>query len=418
MSETIVMPKLGMTMTEGTITEWYKEVGDTVEKGEPVLMISSEKLNQDIEATSSGILLEKFGNVEDELKVGDALAIIGEEGEKPSPADKKDTDAVSVNVTEYEKPASPADMPTQQRVTKHQRSDRIFITPLARRMASDNNIDIQSVTGSGGKGRITKRDIERILEGDAHMKTGSEQDLAVQQSAATATISVGEGLSPMRKAIARNMRDSLSQTAQLTLHRKANIDQLIDFQKTLRNELSASNSEMKLSLTVLLARAVVLALQEFKSMNATYHDGQLTEFDEVHLGIATSVDDGLLVPVIKNAHQKTIGALANEMREVTEKARNGEADASLLSGSTFTITNLGASGIEYFTPILNPNETGILGIGSLQEELALEEDGTVKAVKKIPLSITFDHQIVDGAKAAEFLSVLVKYIESPFLLVL
>ncbi|WP_153720911.1 dihydrolipoamide acetyltransferase family protein [Sporosarcina cascadiensis] len=418
MSETIVMPKLGMTMTEGTITEWYKEVGDTVEKGEPVLMISSEKLNQDVEATSSGILIEKFGNVEDELKVGDALAFIGEEGEKPSSADKKDTDAVSVDVTEYEKPASPADMPTQQGVTKHQRSNRIFITPLARRIAADNDIDIQSVTGSGGKGRITKRDIEHILESGTHIQTGSQQELAAQQSAATATVSVGEGLSPMRKAIARNMRDSLSQTAQLTLHRKANAEQLIDFQQTLRDKLSASNSEMKLSVTVLLARAVVLALQELKSMNATYHDGQLKEFDEVHLGIATSLDDGLLVPVIKNAHQKTIGALANEMKDVTERARNGEADPSLLSGSTFTITNLGASGIEYFTPILNPTETGILGVGTLQEELVLAEDGTVKTIKKIPLSITFDHQIVDGAKAAEFLSVLVKYIESPYLLVL
>ncbi|WP_153731407.1 dihydrolipoamide acetyltransferase family protein [Sporosarcina obsidiansis] len=421
MSETIVMPKLGMTMTEGTITEWYKDVGDAVEKGEPVLMISSEKLNQDVEAPNSGILLEKFGDVEDELKVGDALAVIGEEGEKPSPTDKKDIDPVSVEITEFEKPASPADMPKQQGVTKHQRSDRIFITPLARRMAANHNIDIQSVTGSGGKGRITKQDIERVLESGAEVQTESAHELATHQSAATvseAIVSIGQGLSPMRKAIARNMRESLTQTAQLTLHRKATIDPLIDFQKMLRNELSASNSELKLSLTVLLARATVLALQEFKPMNATYQDGQLTESDEVHLGIATSLENGLLVPVIKNAHQKTIGTLANELKDVTERARNGEVDQALLSGSTFTITNLGASGIEYFTPILNPTETGILGIGSLQEELALKDDGTIKAIKKIPLSITFDHQIVDGVAAAEFLSILVKYIESPYLLVL
>lgn len=420
MSETIVMPKLGMTMTEGTITEWYKEIGDTVEKGEPVLMISSEKLNQDVEAPNTGILLEKFGDVEDELKVGDALAIIGEEGEKPSSADKKDTNPVSVDVMNFEKPHSPSDIPAQQGVTKHQQSDRIFITPLARRMAVDNDIDIQSVTGSGGKGRITKRDIDKVLA-SSDRQTEPAHELAAKQAAATVsapTASVGEGLSPMRKAIARNMRESLAQTAQLTLHRKAGIDQLIEFQQTLRNELNANNSRVKLSLTVLLARAAILALQELKAMNSTYFDGQLVEFDEVHLGIATSLDNGLLVPVIKNAHQKTIGTLANALKDVTERARIGEADQALLSGSTFTITNLGASGIEYFTPILNPTETGILGIGALQEELILSEDGTVKAIKKIPLSITFDHQIIDGAKAAEFLSILVKYIETPYLLVL
>ena len=144
----------------------------------------------------------------------------------------------------------------------------------------------------------------------------------------------------------------------------------------------------------------------------------MTEFDEVHLGIATSLDDGLLVPVVKDAHQKTIGSLSKRNKEVSTKARNGEAGGDLLTGSTFTITNLGASGIEYFTPILNTPETGILGVGSFQDELILTEKGNVKSVKKIPLSITFDHQIVDGSLAADFVSILVKYIENPYLLVL
>ena len=229
---------------------------------------------------------------------------------------------------------------------------------------------------------------------------------------------VGEGLSPMRKAIARNMRGSLAQTAQLTLHRKVNADPLIDFQKVLRKEIETTKLDVKLTLTVLIARAVVLSLQEMKKMNSLYHAGQLTEFNEVHLGIATSLEDGLLVPVIRDAHQKTIGSLAKELKEVTEKARNEEAGADLLSGSTFTITNLGSSGVEYFTPILNTPETGILGVGAFQDDLKLTEEGTVKSVKKIPFSITFDHQIVDGATAAEFLNILVKYIESPYLLVL
>ncbi|MGG0288846.1 dihydrolipoamide acetyltransferase family protein [Peribacillus butanolivorans] len=409
MSETIVMPKLGMTMTEGTIVEWYKEVGDPVNKGEAVLMISSEKLNQDVEAPIAGVLLTKNGEVEDELEVGAAIAVIGEEGETVLTNDLQDV-----------QPAAPEKLDATDHTAvlankeeKTIKGDRIFITPLAKKMAKEKNIDIDLIKGTGGNGRITKRDIQRVLANGLDYKSDSPtQPTSVDFEA------VGEGLPPMRKAIARNMRRSLGQTAQLTLHRKANADNLIDFQKVLRKEIESSELDVKLTLTVLIARATVLALQELKKMNSLYHDGQLTEFDEVHLGIATSLKDGLLVPVIKDAHQKTIGNLAKEIKELTEKARNGEAGGDLLSGSTFTITNLGASGIEYFTPILNAPETGILGVGAFQDELILTENDTVKSVKKIPFSITFDHQILDGATAAEFLNILVKYIESPYLIVL
>ncbi len=414
MNETIVMPKLGMTMTEGTITEWYKEVGDPVEKGEPILTISSEKLNQDIEAPISGVLLKKHGEVEDELEVGAVIGVIGTEGETASTETKK---VEQPHAEKSKAPESVSVAKVAKIVKKASAKTRIFITPLARRMAERENLDIALIKGTGGNNRITKRDIERVLVNGVDVEVEATAERTTQADSVDLS-AVGEGLSPMRKAIARNMRGSLAQTAQLTLHRKANADQLIDFQKVLRKEIESGGLDVKLTLTVLIARATVLALQELKKMNSLYHNGQLTEFDEVHLGIATSLEDGLLVPVIKDAHQKTIGSLAKEMKDITEKARSGAADGNLLSGSTFTITNLGASGIEYFTPILNAPETGILGVGAFQDELALAEDGTVKSVKKIPLSITFDHQIVDGATAAEFLTVLVGYIESPYRLVL
>lgn len=405
MSETIVMPKLGMTMTEGTIVEWYKEVGDPVNKGEPLLMISSEKLNQDVEAPITGVLLTKNGEVEDELEVGATIAVIGNEGE-----------TIATNVSQAVQlvtPTSPEKSEIPNTEEKTSKSDRTFITPLAKKMAKNESLDIDLIKGTGGNGRITKRDIQLALASRVDDNTST-----LAEPTPTIAETVGEGLPPMRKAIARNMRRSLGQTAQLTLHRKANADHLIDFQKVLKKEIESSELDVKLTLTVLIARATVLALQELKKMNSLYHDGRLTEFDEVHLGIATSLKDGLLVPVIKDAHQKTIGSLAKEIKVLTEKAKNGEAGGDLLSGSTFTITNLGASGIEYFTPILNTPETGILGVGAFQDELILTENGSVKSVKKIPFSITFDHQILDGAAAAEFLSILTKYIESPYLLVL
>lgn len=167
----------------------------------------------------------------------------------------------------------------------------------------------------------------------------------------------------------------------------------------------------------MLAKAIVLALKDYGAMNARYENGQLTEYDDVHLGVATSLDEGLMVPVINNADTKSIGALAKEIKSSAEAVRDGNTNDVKLSGATFTITNMGTSGIEYFTPILNLSETGILGVGALSKEVVLEGD-SVKQVSRIPLSLTFDRQILDGASAADFLKVLAKYIENPYLLIL
>lgn len=213
---------------------------------------------------------------------------------------------------------------------------------------------------------------------------------------------VGEGLNPMRKRIAQNMRQSLGETAQLTLHRKVDADRLLDFKNKLSAELENANQDTKLTVTALLAKAIVLALKDYGAMNARYENGQLTEYDDVHLGVATSLDEGLMVPVINNADTKSIGALAKEIKSSAEAVRDGNTNDVKLSGATFTITNMGTSGIEYFTPILNLSETGILGVGALSKEVVLEGD-SVKQVSRIPLSLTFDHQILDGASSADFL---------------
>lgn len=427
MSENIVMPKLGMTMKEGTIEEWHKEVGDPVEEGESVVMISSEKLTQEVEAPTAGVLLDIKLNVDEEAEVGAVLGVVGQEGEETADSKEAATDNGSEvsDDTRAEKQSTEADDTSEStkteteadtEKTKKDFDERIFISPLARKLAKENDLQIELIKGTGGNNRITKIDINRVIENGPDYAESKEAP--AEAKPAQQTESVGEGLSPMRKAIAQNMRSSLNQTAQLTLHLKADADKLIDFQKTLRTEAESGELDLKLSITVLIARAAVLALQDFKKMNARYQDGKLSEFDEVHLGIATSLQEGLVVPVVKNAQQKTIGSLAKEMERITTEARDGEASSDLLSGSTFTITNMGASGIEYFTPILNAPEAGILGIGSLQEELSMSKEEKVKQVKKIPFSLTFDHQVLDGATAAEFLGILVNYIESPYLLVL
>ena len=427
MSENIIMPKLGMTMKEGTVEEWFKSEGDTVEEGESIVTISSEKLTNDVEAPASGTLLKIKVQAGEDAKVKAVLGIIGEEGEDLGSDDddsgetnqeNKDNDTTSEN-QQASSNEEQSDKKDTEKEAKPEQRDRIFISPLARNMAEDKELDITRIKGTGGNDRITKLDIQRVdSEGyDYEGEAGTSNESASSTAQNVDVSSIGEGLNPMRQRIAQNMRQSLNNTAQLTLHRKVNADRLLDFKARLSEELKDADQDVKLTVTALLAKAVVLALKEYGAMNARYENGELTEYDDVHLGIATSLEDGLMVPVIDNADTKSIGTLAKEIKTSAEAVREGNTSDVQLSGATFTITNMGASGIEYFTPILNLGETGILGVGALAKELVLEGDN-VKQISRIPLSLTFDHQILDGAGAADFLKVLAKYIENPYLLML
>lgn len=427
MSENIIMPKLGMTMKEGTVEEWFKSEGDTVEEGESIVTISSEKLTNDVEAPTSGTLLKIKVQAGEDAKVKAVLGIIGEEGEDLGSDDddsgetnqeNKDNDTTSEN-QQASSNEEQSDKKDTEKETKPEQRDRIFISPLARNMAEDKELDITRIKGTGGNDRITKLDIQRVdSEGyDYEGEAGTSNESASSTAQNVDVSSIGEGLNPMRQRIAQNMRQSLNNTAQLTLHRKVNADRLLDFKARLSEELKDADQDVKLTVTALLAKAVVLALKEYGAMNARYENGELTEYEDVHLGIATSLEDGLMVPVIDNADTKSIGTLAKEIKTSAEAVREGNTSDVQLSGATFTITNMGASGIEYFTPILNLGETGILGVGALAKELVLEGDN-VKQISRIPLSLTFDHQILDGAGAADFLKVLARYIENPYLLML
>lgn len=400
MSQNIIMPKLGMTMTEGTVEEWFVAEGDDVNEGDSIATISSEKLTQDIEAPATGTLLKIEVQAGEDAKVKGVLGIIGDADEA---TDNSSSSTESTNET--------AD------VEKSPQHTRIFISPLARNMAEDKALDINRIKGTGGNARITKLDIQRVEAQGYDYDDSKATETSVQTSKNVDVTNIGEGLNPMRKRIAQNMRESLANTAQLTLHRKVDADCLLDFKDKLTVELNQADKDVKLTVTALLAKAVVLALKDYSAMNARYDNGELLEYEDVHLGIATSLEEGLMVPVINEADTKSIGALAEEIKKTSQAVRDGHTDDVQLSGATFTITNMGTSGIEYFTPILNLGETGILGVGALMKEVTLDGD-SLRQVSRIPLSLTFDHQILDGAGAAEFLKVLAKYIENPYLLIL
>lgn len=404
MAEAVLMPKLGLTMTEGVVDEWYKKEGDAVSKGEVICAISSEKLSQDVEAEQDGVLLKIVVPTGGTTPCTTPIAYIGQAGEAlpaaGAPAAAASQAGKDQPVAAAKPAAAPAAVPAKT-------GGRIFISKLAKKIALDKGLDYSLITGTGGNGRITKRDVEKYAA-TAHLAQPAEAGAAVSVA------NVGAGLSGMRKVIAKNMMRSLHSTAQLTLNRRADITQLMQFRGDLKAKLAGTPGHDALSLNVLLLKAVALALRDVPQMNSHYDGQQLQQLSEINIGVAVALDEGLVVPAIANVADKTLSQLARDFHAAVTRTREGNFDTEV--AGTFTITNLGAENIEYFTPIINTPEVGILGVGALQDRLCLDKNGVVQTAKELPLSLTFDHQVIDGAPAAHFLSVIVHYLANPYLL--
>lgn len=400
MATEITMPKLGLTMTEGTVDNWAKKEGDAVSKGEVVCTISSEKLSYDIESSVDGTLIKILVAEGDDAECTAPIGYIGEPGEQVSEASSP-SEPTSTPVEENK---ATSEEPKAQAAPERKAGERIFITPLARKLAAEKGFDIAQINGSGGNGRITRRDVQR-------------HQPSVETTIATAPSTVGAGLKGMRKTIAERMMHSLQSTAQVTIQQKADITNLLAFKKELQSKSSVPLKDGQLSITTLLSKAVILALKETPDMNAWYQDGSYEKQEAVHLGMAVAVADGLVVPVVEDADRMTLTELGKTLNSRITEARDGSLAGKHYSGSTFTISNLGKSGAEYFTPIINTPEIGILGVGSMQSQLAFDENREVVELKKLPLSLTFDHQILDGSPAAEFLGRIIFYLENPYSLV-
>lgn len=407
MAVEVLMPKLGLTMTEGTVDGWLVQEGAEVKKGDPICTISSEKLTYDVEAPEDGILIKIVATEGTEVPCIEPIGYVGARGEtvgenptEESQAETKEAESAVLKISE-ETTQTPSQPPVREE------GERIFATPLARKIAKEKNYDLADVNGSGGNGRITRRDVE------SYKPISTETP-----STSTPVIEVGKGLKGMRKTIAQRMHHSIASTAQLSFHRKADITELMIFRKTIKNSVISEMKGNPLGITSLLTRAVVLALQDHPDVNAWYDGNELILHESIHIGMAVSLDEGLIVPVIKEANRMTLTQISQAIEHVAKGARQGELTSDELSGSTFTITNLGNAKIEYFTPVLNTPEVGILGVGGLMKELALNEEGEVVEKVKLPLSLTTDHQVLDGVPSAEFFNSVISYLENPYLLML
>ncbi|MCM3792907.1 2-oxo acid dehydrogenase subunit E2 [Priestia megaterium] len=409
MAAEVVMPKLGMAMKEGTVSTWNKKVGDSVSKGDMIASINSEKIEMDIEAPQDGVILDILVQEDVGVPPGTIICYVGKPNEQLNEQNRSANELqapkneVAAAISLEEPPANAA--PSKKN------KETVRISPIARKIAESENLNVETIQGTGPKGRITKADVEKVLAeraSEASPQTVERDNPAINKE----TLPVAG----MRKVIASRMHNSLLNSAQSTINMKADVTDLLSFQREIKDVIQQRH-KVKISLTDFIARAVVLSLQEHKQMNSAYIDNEIQLYNHVHLGMAVALENGLVVPVMQHAEKMSLVELAAEIKTRAADARQGQLSTDRMQGSTFTITNLGAYGVEYFTPVLNPPETGILGVGAT-EDVPMYKGDELQKRNLLPLSLTFDHRVLDGAPAANFLGTIKQYLEQPILLLL
>jgi pyruvate dehydrogenase E2 component (dihydrolipoamide acetyltransferase) len=368
----VVMPRLSLTMKTGTVVQWFKKENETVQKGEPLVEVLSEKVTYDIEAPASGILRKILAEEGLDVPVDRALGLIGSADEP-----------ILLEATEPEPvPDSAAAAPMPRELEGV--SERVLASPAAKRLAKELHVDLSQVNGTGPEGRIVEDDV-KLFAG----QLGAE--LRVRETI------------PM-VGIRKTTAERLSLSARTAPHSTVVME--VDMSKAAR-----IHSETRLSYTEMLVKAVALALCEHRMMNATLDGEQIKVFEDVNVGVAVASEKGLVVPVIRNADRKSLDEIASILQTMVEKAKQGELTKSDMAGGTFTITNLGMFGVDVFIPIINPPETAILGVGRVVEK-PVAVNGQVAVRPMMQLSLAYDHRIVDGAPAAQFLQTVKKILET------
>jgi pyruvate dehydrogenase E2 component (dihydrolipoamide acetyltransferase) len=400
MSAPIILPQWGMGMNDGEVVKWLKNVGDPIAKGDQLVEIESSKVNAEVESTADGTL----GRVDVEegrvVNVGTVLGHVLEAGESES-----DLPEIAVDESLASVPAPAIPLAVSSSVTPAPRTGKQIVTPRARRLASELGVDLAVVIGTGPSSRVTEDDVRSVISGGGReVSAGTE---ALPESVVPVKETVP--LLGLRGTIARRMTESAS-IPSVTLSTHTDVTEAIAFQRELVREWR--QHKLRPQYQDLVIAAVARALKENPIANAHMVGDEVRILDEVNLGIAVAIPEGLLVPVINNADQKSLLELAQEVRDLARKAKANRLSIDEMTGSTFSITNLGTYGIETFNPLLNPPEIGILGLGRVEERV-----GVVADDKSVPsfghFNLTFDHRAWDGAPAAEFLRATTNFIKDP-----
>jgi len=399
MAIAVLMPKQGQSVESCLIIKWNKKEGDKVKAEEPICEVETDKAVFEVEAPEAGTILKIFYKEGDDVPVLNTIAIIGQPGEEIDHLIPQKT--VSVPKEEYvekQKAITPDESLKKRKPSLE--AGPILISPLARRLAEKEGIDFSQLVGSGPRGRIIKKDVEKaISEGELISSTVSKKLFGPLKEIPVKGV---------RKLISERMLTSLQSTAQLTLNTSADASNLLACRESLKSDPQMKGLS-KININDFLLYLVANILPKFKNMNAHFLKDKILEFEHVHLGFAVDSPRGLMVPVIHNAHLLSLEEISQEARRLSTACQEETILPDELTGGTFTVTNLGTMGIESFTPILNVPQVAILGIGSISLKPAMK-DNEVKFIPHLGLSLTFDHRAVDGAPAAKFLQELNKLI--------
>ncbi len=443
MATSVILPRQGQSVETCIITQWYKKKGDRVEKGDLLFAYETDKSSFEEEAQVEGILLEVFFEEGDEVAVLSEVAVIGAEGEKVEKASAEafadvsiagpgetaapdaktadaEADAVLESPVQKESPAEP-----EPATGLESQVAKLRISPRARKMAEASGIDVSGLTGSGPNGRIIVRDIESpatasvtqpLLAEQDRTPAPAEGDKMPATTPAAKPVTEGEWedrpLTNMRKLISKAMHASLQNSAQLTHHLGADARSILSLRKKVK-KLNEQGHTGNITLNDMICFAVVRALKKHPDANVHFLGESIRHFRNIHLGIAVDTERGLMVPVLRNADELSLGGFSARISQLAEACRTGKIDPDLLQpeAATFTVSNLGNYGVEMFTPVINLPQAGILGVNTILERPARMEDGTLGFVPYLGLSLTYDHRALDGGPATLFLVEVKKEIE-------
>jgi pyruvate dehydrogenase E2 component (dihydrolipoamide acetyltransferase) len=417
----VVMPQMGAEMKEGTILRWLKKEGDPVERGEIIAEIETDKANVEIEAFESGVFRKALASEGDTVPVGTVIAIIGAPDEDISAytgavPQARAARAPAAPPAEAERPAAvtaeaPAKAPVAPTAPPPQRDGRVRASPLARRLAQELGIDLSQVRGTGPDGRIVRRDVEAFAARRAEAPA-PEAAPAAAPPPPPAGVEVVP-MSRIRQAIARNMAASKREAP----HYYLTLDVDMTEAQRIRSDINAFVDEAgRVTVNDLIVKAVARALEAHPIFNSWFVDGEIRHHDAVNVCIAIALDDGLIAPALLDVTRKSLSQIARESRSLAERARQGTLRSEELTAGTFTITNLGAYGIETLIAIIQPPQTAILGVGTILPKPVVR-DGQVVVREMMKLALSADHRVTDGAQGARFLTDIARFLEHPLSLV-
>lgn len=429
MANKILMPKLSPTMEEGQIARWLKAEGDEIEANETILEVDTDKATMEMTSLEAGTLLKILVPGGENAKLGQTIGIIGakgedfsallsqnEEGEKGRKGEeekKPETDTETPKVVELSKAEAPK-VETSKTEDQNPKTDdgRMIVSPIAARMASENGIDLKTVSGSGPNGRIIKRDIEAALA-EIQKPKNQDQKLTFQNATVVgASAFRDENTSKMRQVIASRLAESIGPIPTFYLTVEIEMDNAVNLRKQINAALS---EEEKISINDIIVKVAAMSLVKHPFVNASYQDKTIRFYEQADIGVAVAVEEGLITPVVRGANLKGFGEISREVKELAKRAKERKLQPEEYTGATFSISNLGMFGIKEFTAIINPPEAAIIAVGGATPSAVVRE-GEIVVRNMMSVTMSCDHRVVDGATGAKFLQTFKQLLENPVLM--